>query len=202
MFKSTLIVALSTLLTLIWTTLSAQVIDSNITFKQAVKNSDAPNEIISQLTLVDVQYYSLDSLLHTGQILIDQALSDEVKLIFELIKEIRYPVEMVIPVKFDMPNGLTSMANLNNTYCFHYRKTVLLATKLSSHAIGRAIDFNPFKNPFIYSNGDVKPNGAIYDTSHKMSLTNKHPLVIKLKQMGWQWGGDWTTHKDYMHFEK
>lgn len=131
-----------------------------------------------------------------------QDLVDKVKEILEYIKAIKYPLDMVIPIKFDLPNGITTMANLNSTYEFHYRTMVSSKTKLSSHSLGHAIDFNPFNNHYISIEGNVKPIGAKYNTNDARTLTKNHPLVIKLKQLGWKWGGDWQTIKDYMRFEK
>lgn len=179
-----------------------QVIDSNTTLTFALRGTDAPLEVANEMAIVDVEYYSIDSMLHRGQVVINRDLVDDIIEIFAYIKEIRYPVEMVIPVKFDMPNGMTTMAHLNNSYGFHYRKMISSNAKLSSHSMGKAIDFNPFNNPYISSEGDVKPIDAKYDINNKRTLTATHPLVKKMKQMGWTWGGDWISAKDYMHFEK
>lgn len=185
-----------------------QVIDSwsghrsDTTLNYALRGTDAPLEVVSEMAIIDVEYYSIDSMLHRGQVVINRALVDDIIEIFAYIKEIRYPVEMVIPIKFDMPNGMTTMAHLNNCYGFHYRKAISSNAKLSSHSMGRAIDFNPFNNPYLSADGDMKPKGAKYDIKDKRTLTVTHPLVKKMKQMGWSWGGDWSSIKDYMHFEK
>lgn len=181
--------------------LHSQIIDSDITLEKALEETLAPREISDKLTLLDVEYYSSDNQLHKGQILIDSMLTSDVKEIFEFIKNEKFIIEMVIPVKFDMPDGMTSMANLNNTYSFHYRKKIG-SQSISVHALGQAIDFNPFYNPYINTKGDVIPKGAQYDTSHFGTLTKASPLVKKLISLGWTWGGNWDSPKDYMHFQK
>ncbi|MFI3261886.1 MAG: M15 family metallopeptidase [Rikenellaceae bacterium] len=183
--------------------LSAQVVvDSNITFEKALEGTLAPKSVIDSLVLINVEYYSDDNMLHQGQILMNRCLQEDVIEIFEFIKEEKIPIEMVIPIKFDLPDGNTTMANLNNTYGFHYRYAVS-SKKLSNHSYGKAIDFNPFDNPYISSTGKIIPVGAKYEPlTNPLSFTSDCKLVKKFKELGWTWGGDWITTKDYMHFEK
>ena len=99
----------------------------------------------------------------------------------------------------------------NNTSCFNYR-LVENSTSLSKHALGLAIDINPFYNPYIVfgQNPDgtdyISPAGSeIYidrtaDFPHKI---DKNDLCYKLfKEHGFVWGGDWNSCKDYQHFQK
>ncbi len=183
--------------------LSAQVVvDSNITLEQALDGTLAPTSITDSIVIVDVEYYSDDSRLHRGQILIYAALSGDVKEIFEFIKEERIPIKMVVPIKFDLPDGNTTMANLNNTYGFHYRH-INGSERLSNHSFGRAIDINPFDNPYISSSGVTIPKGGEYaPQTNPLSMSRDSALVAKFISLGWVWGGNWDTPKDYMHFEK
>lgn len=177
------------------------VVDSAVSLAEALEGSVAPPEVLERMTIVDVEYYSSDSLLHRGQIVVDRDLEEEVREIFDFVRECRYPVEMVVPVRCDLPGGNTSMADWNNTYSFHYR-TMTAGRKPSVHSFGRAIDFNPFDNPYIGRDGTVVPAGARYDTLSPRTLTAQSPLVRKMTALGWDWGGTWQTVKDYMHFEK
>lgn len=182
--------------------LRGQIIDSNISLHQAIEGTTAPDSIIRELVIVDVEYFSADSLLHRGQIVVNRRVEQEVRQIFEYIKSVKYPVESVIPIKFDLPGGNTSMANLNNTYSFHYRTSASGSKNLSQHSLGLAIDFNPFDNPYISKSGKVIPEGATYDPSKREALTKECDLVRKLISLGWMWGGGWRSMKDYMHFER
>ncbi len=181
----------------------AQIIDSNITLSEALEGTTAPSAITSRLVIVDVEYYSIDSLLHRGQIVVDSTLRSEVAEIFEYIKSQKIIVEMVIPISFDLPDGNTTMAHLNNTYGFHYRVKAGGKKSLSNHSYGTAIDFNPFDNPYISKSGRIIPKGAEYNPAQNpLSLSDDSKLVMFLKSRGWTWGGDWRDPKDYMHFEK
>lgn len=181
---------------------SQTIVDSNISLEQALVGTLAPSNVTDCLAIVDVEYYSMDNRLHRGQIVIDSALRDDVIAIFELIKQRQIVIDMVIPIKCDLPNAETTMADLNNTYGFHYRQADGEAIGLSQHSFGRAIDFNPFDNPYVYSNGTVIPKGAFYNTQSPKALTLESAIVRKMVEMGWTWGGSWNNQKDYMHFEK
>jgi hypothetical protein len=78
------------------------IIDSDMTFEEAIFGTTAPSSVIEKLRLVDVEYYSFDSLKHRGQMVIHQDLVEDVKEIFQYILAIRFPVAKVIPiVKYD-----------------------------------------------------------------------------------------------------
>ncbi|MFR9524550.1 MAG: M15 family metallopeptidase [Rikenellaceae bacterium] len=196
------LIPLLTLIFISTSSLMGQIVDSNISLSEAIEGTTAPDSIIKELVIVDVEYFSTDSLLHRGQIVVTRKIEQEVRAIFEYIKEIKYPVESVIPIKFDLPNGNTSMAGLNNTYSFHYRTKAGGSGNLSQHSLGLAIDFNPFDNPYISKNGKVIPSGGTYDPSKREALTKECDLVKKFISLGWTWGGNWKGTKDYMHFER
>lgn len=180
----------------------AQIIDSDITLEKALEGTSAPEEVTNRLAIVSVCYYSTDGLLHQGQIVVDSCLKEEVISLFDYIKEIKYPIEMVIPIRFDLPNNGTTMADWNNTYSFHYRPKAGGNNSLSLHSYGKAIDFNPFSNPYVNLAGTIIPAKAQYNVENPQTLTADHPLVIKFQENRWIWGGSWTDPKDYMHFQK
>ncbi len=196
------LIPLLTLILISTSSLWGQIIDSDISLLEAIEGTTAPDSVIKELIIIDVEYFSTDSLLHRGQIVVNRRVEQEVRQIFEYIKSIKYPVESVIPIKFDLPNGNTSMADLNNTYSFHYRTVAGGSNNLSRHSQGLAIDVNPFDNPYISKNGKVIPAGGHYDPSKRETLTKDSDLVNKFISLGWIWGGNWSSPKDYMHFER
>ena len=117
------------------------IIDCNYSFAEAVGGSKAPQTIIDQLTIIQVQYYSFDSLLHQGQIVCHQSIANDLTEIFEFIRETRFPVAKVIPMVRYSENDLHSMHD-NNSYGFCYRNA-----GYSKHASGLAFDLNPMQNP-------------------------------------------------------
>ena len=179
------------------------VIDSGLTLQQATEGTTAPGDVVATLRITDVEYYGFDGNLHRGQIVVHHELLEEVREIFDEIKRLRFPVESVIPIKFNLPNNATTMDTLNNTYCFHYRAVTTSGSgRLSIHSHGRAIDINPFQNPAVLPDGRVIPAGSIYDPAAVGTLTPDSEVVKLFLRHGWEWGGTWSTLKDYMHFEK
>jgi hypothetical protein len=88
----------------------------------------------------------------------------------------------------------------NNTSAFNYRK-VTGGKYLSRHAYGFAIDINPVQNPYIKGRIVLPPN-AVYDTSKPGTLACDSLVVTTFIRLGWTWGGNWKSLKDYQHFEK
>ncbi len=173
--------------------------DCNYTLSEALSGKKIPKEIEENLRLVRVEYYSFDNKLHEGQLVIHKELVNDIKWIFEKLKEKKFPIDKVIPVVKYSWSDDSSMAD-NNTSAFNYR-FVANTTRLSNHSTGRAIDINPWQNPQII-NGAALPAGAVYNPKAKGTITSKSFIVKLFKEKGWDWGGDWKTRIDYQHFEK
>lgn len=179
------------------------VVDSAITLAEALTGTSAPDSIRAQMVIVDVEYYGYDGLLHRGQIVANSDVRDDIVEIFRHLKGSRFPIGSVIPVKFDKPDNGTSMDTMDNTYGFHYRQIMTSGSgRLSAHSTGRAVDINPYRNPAILKSGRIIPQAAVYDTTVEGTIVRQSALVDKFRALGWEWGGDWTSLKDYMHFEK
>ena len=175
------------------------IIDCNYTFEESIKGIEIPLKIIDQLTLVEVEYYSFDEKLHRGQLVINQKAEKDILEIFNFIKESRFRIEKVIPsVKYNW-NDEASM-NDNNTVAFNYRK-VKGSKVISSHSYGMAIDINPLQNPHIKGNAIIPKKGK-YDINTQGTILRESNLLKEFVKRGWQWGGRWTSSKDYQHFEK
>ena len=82
-------------------------------------------------------------------------------------------------------------------------------TVLSKHARGLAVDLNTLYNPYYKDRSDgtrfVQPGTAsVYcDRSNWFPYRIDHnDLAYRLfTEQGFEWGGDWTSVKDYQHFE-
>jgi peptidoglycan L-alanyl-D-glutamate endopeptidase CwlK len=176
------------------------IVDSSISFSEAIEGTNAPLEIVDSLVLVDVFYYSFEGKRHQGQIIVNSDLEDDVYEIFELIEKIKFPVGKVIPIVVYQWDDQSSMVN-NNSSSFNYR-VIEGTTKLSLHSFGRAVDINPVQNPVIYPNGVILPEGAKYSQSSAGAFSEKNQIVQEFIKRGWHWGGNFQQPKDYHHFEK
>jgi peptidoglycan LD-endopeptidase CwlK len=176
------------------------IVDSAMTFGEAVEGTIAPVEIIDTLAFIDVFYYSFDRKKHQGQIVVHSALEDDVCAIFELIEELKFPIGRVIPIVEYQWDDYKSMA-ANNSSGFNFR-VIEGTTKLSMHSLGRALDINPVQNPVIYPNGVKAPSRAVYKPGKAGTVDLDHPIVREFLKLGWHWGGNFEQPKDYHHFEK
>lgn len=174
------------------------IIDSDMTFEEAVKNTKAPKTVIDQLVLIDVQYLSTDNRIHKGQILTNKKLEEDVRHIFKFMLDSGFVIDKAIPVvQYNWSDSL-SMAD-NNTYSFCYRNV-----SYSKHAHGMAIDINPRFNPLRWKkeNRPNQPEGAVLDTTINGTLHIEHIVVKEFKKMGYKWGHQFSRYYDDHHFEK
>jgi len=181
-----------------------RVIDSELDKEFAIKQNPAflcPEEIILCQEVIVVMYHAFDGMIHQGQIVIHEELVEDIRFVFEVILEEKFPIISVIPIadpKFHWDDELSMLAN--NSSGFNYR-TIARTDKLSNHALGRAVDINPRLNPYI--RGDfIQPKNTIYDVKKPGTITMDSVIVSCFKERGWTWGGDWIDRKDYQHFEK
>lgn len=181
------------------------IIDSDITLSEAVRKW-APPWIKRKQSIVDVLYYSFDGMIHKGQVVMDERLTGDIRKVFNVALETRFPVQSVIPISHDKfhrngkYNSDGASMKLNNTSCFNYRRATG-SKNLSMHSYGYAIDINPVQNPYIKKR-TVFPHGAVYDPRKPGTLTRDCPVVKTFISLGWTWGGNWKSLKDYQHFEK
>ena len=162
------------------------IIDSSMSFAEAIEGTNAPTEIIDTLSMIDVCYYSFDGRKHYE--------------LFNFIEKIFFPVEKVIPIVDYQWNDRSSMAD-NNSSSFNFR-VIEGTTKLSMHSLGKAVDINPVQNPVIYPNGVIFPEGAKYLPQERGTFTADNAVVQEFLKRGWHWGGNFDQPKDYHHFEK
>lgn len=172
------------------------IIDCHYSEQDAIFNTSFPKEVVNMQELVTVQYYSFDKKLHQGQIVVHKDLAKDIKEIFEVIKEAQFPIQSVIPIVRFKWSDVASI-KVNNTSAFNYR-TISGTKKMSDHAYGRAIDVNPFLNPWV---GKGKSTRS-YNPQVEGTLTANCIVVKEFKKRGWKWGGDWKSSKDYQHFSK
>ena len=183
------------------------IIDSDMSFEEALEglSANCPLNIRDRQCLIDVKYFSFDNRIHQGQLVIDRDLADDIEFAFEEALIENFPISSVIPIshisfrKNDMWDDNLSM-EANNTSCFNYR-TITGSRNISLHASGRAVDINPLQNPYVRGN-TVLPANSSYNPDDRGTLTSDNIIVRTLVSRGWEWGGNWSSPKDYQHLEK
>ncbi|MCD7824628.1 MAG: M15 family metallopeptidase [Clostridiaceae bacterium] len=172
--------------------------------KSYKKNCTVPK---SQLRYLRMLYYGFDGKTHIGEMVVNRKIAKDVLEIFYRLYCKKYPIQKMKLVDEYNADDDRSMA-ANNTSCFNYRP-VKGTSRLSKHSYGLAIDINPLYNPYVYTyNGKVvcEPKGSKKYSNRNKSFAYKishSDVCYKLfSKYGFSWGGDWSTKKDYQHFER
>jgi hypothetical protein len=79
----------------------------------------------------------------------------------------------------------------------------VLSDSWSQHAYGRAIDVNPFHNPYVRDDLVLPELASAYvDRSDiRPGMVLPGDIVVEaFASIGWEWGGDFKTLRDDMHF--
>lgn len=160
-----------------------------------------------ELRYVRVRYIDFDGLPQEGELICNKAIAQDLVEIFYELYQASYPIEKIRLIdEYNADDDLSCLDN--NTSCFNYR-VVGGSTNLSKHALGLAIDINPFYNPYVtYPNGveRISPPGSEPYADRSLDFPYKideNDLCYQLfAAHGFTWGGHWKTLKDYQHFQK
>ncbi|MDO4282643.1 MAG: peptidoglycan DD-metalloendopeptidase family protein, partial [Clostridia bacterium] len=85
-----------------------------------------------------------------------------------------------------------------DTYAYSWRSMAASGSR-SHHSYGIAIDINANEN-YMVKNGRVIAGSLWEPGRNPYSITPNGPVVKAFKARGWEWGGNWRSSKDYMHF--
>jgi hypothetical protein len=180
------------------------IVDSSLTLEEALFQKYEivpPKEILKEQRIIEVEYFSFDRELHRGQIVINAKLVNEIKEVFNLIKEIKFPIQSAIPIgDLRFLNDDDKSIYANNTSAFNYR-FIARTKKISNHSYGKAIDINPLINPYFKGDYIFPPDGQ-YIPGNPGVIVKDDPIYSLFTRLGWEWGGNWSDRKDYQHFEK
>jgi hypothetical protein len=159
---------------------------------------------LRDLRYLTMSYYSSEKVAIEGEMVVHHEVADEVVDIFQTLYENNFTIESMNLIDDYNASDDLSMA-ANNTSAFNCRN-VPRTTRWSRHSFGKAIDINPFWNPFI-DKGVVYPKEAKKYADRnvtKEGMIYKNNVVDKaFKLHGWEWGGDWRRGmQDYQHFFK
>ncbi len=161
------------------------------------------------LRWVRLAFWGFDGRRHTGELLIHADLADASARVFEQLYAARFPIEEMRITRADEIDAEPT-GDGNNTGAFTCRP-IEGTTSWSEHARGRAIDVNPFQNPYIKPPdaagvpGDMlipELAAAYLDRSRQAPgmIRPGDAVVQAFALVGWQWGGNWQKAKDFMHF--
>ena len=156
---------------------------------------------VEQLAYVTVSHWGFDQEFHTGELLVNAAVAEDMVGVFRRLHEIRFPIEEMRVIRLEEIDAHPT-GDWNDTTSFVCRPAVGSAN-WSQHAFGTAIDINPFHNPYLKGDLVLPELASVY-----LDRTDQRPgmiaagdeVVQAFAGIGWGWGGYWTSLKDWMHF--
>lgn len=158
---------------------------------------------LGDLRTVQMRYWGFDSEAHMGRIVVHADVAESVVRAFEKMYEEKFPIQRMEPVAAYDGDDDASMA-ANNTSSFNCRPITGSPDRWSIHSYGRAIDINPVQNPYVSGSTVLPEAGREYldrsDLRHGMIPPGSVARTAFAAE-GFDWGGDWTSLKDYQHFE-
>ncbi|MCF0159504.1 MAG: M15 family metallopeptidase [Bacteroidaceae bacterium] len=176
---------------------------------------DGPCRVsVDDLRYIRLLHYNLEGQILKGEMVVSKDIANDVSEIFFRLYQSHYPIERIQLIDdFDAKDEESMRHNNSSAFCY---RVISGTNRLSNHALGRAVDINPLYNPYfkVVTNaaGDsigyrsLEPENATPYVNRSADFPYKlvaGDWVVRLfKEKGFIWGGDWTTTKDYQHFEK
>jgi hypothetical protein len=161
---------------------------------------------LDQLSYLTMTFWGFDHRLHTGEMIVNASVDEQIVGVFRALYEARFPIEemRVVTLKEQRAWHTAPTGDTNVTSSFECRQATLGRT-WSQHAYGLAVDINPFHNPYLrgelvapelagaYSNREWRRPGMILEGDI---------ATRAFDAIGWGWGGRWNSLKDWMHFSQ
>ena len=152
-------------------------------------------------------HWDYDGKIHVGEMICNKLIADRVARILRQLFDAKYPIQrMVLPDVYDADDEKQMRDNNSSSFCY---RAIAGTKKLSKHARGLAIDINTLYNPYYKDRTDgtryIQPATAAKYCDRTKEFPYKidhNDLCFRLfTEAGFEWGGDWTSCKDFQHFE-
>ncbi|PRY62678.1 D-alanyl-D-alanine carboxypeptidase-like protein [Knoellia remsis] len=157
---------------------------------------------IEDLRIIDMTYRGFDGEDHVGQLMVHEDIARDTINAFRVLYREGFPIRRMELIENYGGDDDASMA-ADNTSAFNCR-AITGGTRYSVHSYGKAIDINTIENPYVKGTLVLPPAGAEFldrtDVRPGM-LVDGSAEVEAFTSRGFDWGGHWTTLKDYQHME-
>jgi D-alanyl-D-alanine carboxypeptidase len=158
---------------------------------------------LAQLSYIKMPFWGFDHERHTGEMIVNASVVKDVITVFKELYQAHFPIEKMRVTSLKEQRAAPT-GDVNDTSSFECRH-VTLGKTWSQHAYGLAVDINPFQNPYI--RGDlVAPELA---RAYRNRSWRRPGMILPgdavtraFADIGWGWGGNWTSLKDWMHFSQ
>jgi hypothetical protein len=154
---------------------------------------------LDDLAYAQVSFYGFDGLFHTGELIIQRDVVDDLVRVFEELHQMRFPIEEMRVTTQEAVDAPPT-GDSNNTSSFVCRPAVNSGT-WSRHAHGGAIDVNPFHNPYVKGDLVIPELASAYlDRERELPGMITPEIEVLFADFDWGWGGNWNSSNDWMHF--
>ncbi len=158
---------------------------------------------LEELAYVTVSFWGFDGGHHTGELLVHADVADDIVEVFEAIWVARFPIE---EMRITSPEALeappTGDGNVTESFVC---RPVTGGTSWSQHALGLAIDINPFHNPYRRGTVVIPELASAYldrDRNLPGMIVEGDAVTAAFDAIGWGWGGRWKALDDPQHFSR
>lgn len=154
------------------------------------------------LRRVEVNFHGFDGAVHRGVLVVNADVAGDIARIFTALFDRGYPIHRMVPIEAYHGDDNASMA-ADNTSAYNCRRAsqANASPSASPHANGRAVDVNPWENPWVDDRCGCFQPDAYYGT-HRAgpAVIVKGGLVWTVfTAAGWIWQDNATI--DYQHFD-
>lgn len=158
---------------------------------------------LDQLIYLRMSHYGFDRRFHTGEMIVNSAVVEDVVGVFRKLHEARFPIEQMRVIAAEEIDAHPT-GDFNDTTSFVCRPAVGSGA-WSQHAYGLAIDINPFHNPYLKGDLVLPELASVYldrDDVRPGMIVEGDVVTRAFDDIGWGWGGRWNSLDDWMHFSQ
>ncbi|CAN5245765.1 M15 family metallopeptidase [soil metagenome] len=163
---------------------------------------------VEELSYLVVTFMGFDSAAHIGEAIVNVRYGEQMLDVFETVYAQGFPLEQMRVITYPELDAPPT-GDWNDTTSFVCRPVVAQDSGWPMHAYGLAIDLNPFHNPYWRGKVVVPELAGAYTDRTDLRPGMLHPddpgsaaIIDAFAAIGWEWGGNWQTLKDWMHFSE
>ena len=154
------------------------------------------------LRRVEVNFHGFDGAVHRGTLVVNVDVSSDVARIFTMLFDQGYPIHRMVPIEAYRGDDNLSMA-ADNTSAYNCRRAsqANASPAVSPHANGRAVDVNPWENPWVDDRCHCFQPDAYYGTHRTgpAAIVKGGLVWTAFTSAGWIWQDNASV--DYQHFD-
>lgn len=159
---------------------------------------------LEDLRAVTVRYVDFHGEVRSGPVIVARSVAADVLWVFHRLFSHGFPIKHVAIPRAWHPTRASDFETTRSVTAGFNCRPVTEGTAYSQHSYGWAIDINPLQNPYVRGDGSVLRRAARAYLDRSQDLPGMiHPgdvVIRSFARIGWSWGGEWHTEKDYMHF--